>query len=253
MLKTINSLPDVKKTRSVLVIASFREFESLRVLLRDLEKFLSHEVSIVISDDTGVDSEGQILEIVANSLSKERNWIVSFENQKNGRGNAVHRGFILARKIFPTAEYFIECDADGSHQPSDIEKIIISQPSDFLIGSRYLRTSRISGWPRSRRIASKILNSLLPQILGVNSSDLTNGLRRYSIRATDILLNNKPMNSGFIFLSEQALVLSKNGIYATEVPIHFINRVHGKSSVGFLEIWDSIKGLLILYRAKNHL
>ena len=253
MSKTIKSLPGVSKTRSVLVIASYREFESLRVLLRDLDKVLPHEVSIVVSDDTGADSEDKILEIVSSALAKERNWLISFENQKNGRGNAVHRGLILARKILPTAEYFIECDADGSHQPSDIEKIIISQPSDFLIGSRYMPASRISGWPRSRRITSKFLNFLIPQILGVISSDLTNGLRRYSIRATDILLKNKPINSGFIFLSEQALILSKNGIYANEIPIHFINRVHGKSSVGPLEIWDSLKGLFILYRAKKYL
>jgi len=247
MQKVVQSLPNARQVKKTLVIAAYKEFENLSNLLRDLNLLLPMDISIIISDDTGRESEKRIEKIVRGSLGNDRNWLITFENQKSGRGSAVMRGFQLANETFSELDFFAECDADGSHRPSDIFKVLTSPPADFLIGSRYLPESRIDGWPISRQIASKVLNSIIPKALGIKSTDVTNGLRRYSKDATQIILKHPPENTGFIFLSEQALLLSKNGISPKEEPIVFINRIYGESSVGISEVLDSLKGVLTLY------
>ena len=251
MQKVVKSLPNALGVTKTLVIAAFREFDNLNELLKEIDSILPTDVSIIVADDTGIDTEDRITEIVRGTLGDERNWIITFEDKKSGRGSAVLRGFRLASETFSNSEYFAECDADGSHRPLDIAKVILSPPSDFLIGSRYLPQSSIEGWPRSRKIASRVLNHLIPMALNIKSTDVTNGLRRYSKIATELIIEHPQTNVGFIFLSEQALLLSKNGINPKEEPITFINRIHGESSVGMSEVIDSLKGVLNLYKTKN--
>ena len=251
MSKVLECLKNPEAVDSVVVIAAFREFENLRTLLIELNQLLPANVAIVIADDTGEDKESSIEAIVRESLGGMRNWLVTFSNIKSGRGSAVLRGFRLSVKKFPAIGYFAECDADGSHRPLDICNVLLSPKSDFVIGSRYLPKSRIVGWPISRRIASRILNCVIPKALEVRTTDVTNGLRRYSLRSVQLIMSHQPNNSGFIFLSEQANLLSRNGIDPVDFPITFIDRIHGTSSVGFAEILDSIRGVYFLYRANR--
>lgn len=243
----VKNVLNATEIKSVLVIAAFREFDNLSILLSDLDKRIPKSFSIIICDDTGRDFQQIIEEIVRKALSSQRQWILSFSDSKSGRGSAVVRGFKLAMSHFSNLEFLAECDSDGSHQPADIEKILLHKPCDFLIGSRYLSESKIEGWPKSRRIASRILNYLIPKALGLEVTDVTNGLRRYSTKATSLIINHPQENTGFIFLSEQALLLHQNGIRAQELPITFVDRIHGESSVGAKEIVSSLKGVFTLY------
>ena len=247
MQKTVNFLPNIAQVKEVLVIAAYKEFQNLSELLKELDELLPMRTAIIVADDTGVDTEDQIEKIVREILSKERNWLISFEDNKSGRGNAILRSFHIASNTFPELNFFAECDADGSHRPVDIKKILLATPSDFLIGSRYLPESKIQGWPLSRRIVSKILNNLIPVALGIRCTDVTNGLRRYSKIAAEVIMQHPQEHTGFIFLSEQALVLSKHEIYPREEPIIFINRIHGESSVGVLEVFNSLRGVFSLF------
>jgi dolichol-phosphate mannosyltransferase len=248
MPRIVNSSPSAEIVDKVLVIAAYREFDNLKELLGALDLLLPTNVAIIVADDTGINTETRIESLVRESLSATRNYLITFENKKSGRGSSVLRGFRIAKDYFSKALYFAECDADGSHQPVDIAKILLAPQSDFLIGSRYLPSSKIEGWPLSRRIASKVLNYLIPKALGISCTDVTNGLRRYSKIATEVIFQHPQVNPGFIFLSEQALVLSKAGIIPTEVPITFVNRIHGESSVGLTEVFNSLRGVFILYQ-----
>jgi dolichol-phosphate mannosyltransferase len=252
MQKTVNFLPSKAQVKEVLVIAAYNEFENLRELLRELDELLPMSTAIIVADDTGADTEVDIEKIVIEILSKERNWLISFEDKKSGRGNAILRSFRIASTTFPELNFYAECDADGSHRPIDIIKILLAPQSDFLIGSRYLPESRIQGWPLSRKIVSKILNKLIPVALGIRCTDVTNGLRRYSKIAAEIIMQYPQEHTGFIFLSEQALLLTRNGINPKEEPIIFINRIYGESSVGMQEVINSLKGVFSLYLASKH-
>jgi|LauGreDrversion4_2_1035121.scaffolds.fasta_scaffold604946_2 dolichol-phosphate mannosyltransferase len=251
MSKIVECLKNPEDVDSVLVIAAFREFENLRTLLVELNQLLPVSVGIIIADDSGEDKELVIETIVRESLKDIRSWLITFSNVKSGRGSAVLRGFKLSVRKFPHVRYFSECDADGSHRPVDICELVLSSDSDFAIGSRYLPMSKIVGWPISRRIASRILNFVIPNALNIRTTDITNGLRRYSLRSAQLIMSNRQTNTGFIFLSEQAILLSKNGIEPVDIPITFIDRIHGTSSVGLNEIVDSIRGVYSLYQANR--
>jgi dolichol-phosphate mannosyltransferase len=123
-----------------------------------------------------------------------------------------------------------------------------SKAHDFVIGSRYLESSEIVGWPIGRRIFSILTNRVLKCIFKSQLSDWTNGLRRYSAQASIIQLEHEFVNKGFICLSEQILILRKKGIEPFEVPIVFVDRTHGMSTITHMEILESVRGIFGLYQ-----
>jgi dolichol-phosphate mannosyltransferase len=106
-------------------------------------------------------------------------------------------------------------------------------------------------WPLLRRIFSKILNSLIPVLLNINVTDITNGLRRYNNQSVDLILNFKQLSFGFTYLSEQALIVRAKNLKILEIPITFINRSRGNSTVGLKEIYSSIQGVFLLLKKKQ--
>ena len=238
--------------RIVIVIPTYNETKSIERLLNNLLPKCSSDIAVIICDDSG-EYLRDFYRNLCSRLERRENRIIdlSFSETKSGRGSAVLRGFAAGREKFPMAQFYIECDADESHRVEDILKIIDQDFAlDFVIGSRYLPTSDIIGWPISRRAFSKVLNIIIPRVLRLNTSDATNGLRRYSRAAVDQILKTKMKTSGFIALSEIAMILKSYSINPRDVPTTFVNRQLGNSTVTRKEIWLSVTGLanLLLHR-----
>jgi threonine aldolase len=102
------------------------------------------------------------------------------------------------------------------------------------------------GWPASRRAFSWFLNKTIPRLTGVRLHDITNGLRRYSKNAAIEILSEVQVNKGFIYLSEQAIVISKARMVISEEPIIFQDRTLGTSTVTWREIVNSLYGIIKL-------
>ena len=114
-------------------------------------------------------------------------------------------------------------DADFSHPPKEIPRNLnyfSKNNLDLLIGSRYLKKSRIINWPVSRKILSYLSNKLAKLLLSIPVSDYTNGFRIYS--------NNKKLNIG-------------------EIETIFVNRTRGESSINLQLILMSLIGLIKLF------
>jgi dolichol-phosphate mannosyltransferase len=231
--------------RVAIIIPSYRELLALPTLLKELSKKLRTEDVIIIIDDSPYDESKMIKKRCIESFETSLNQLI-FVNSgtKSGRGHAVRRGMSIARDHFKNLNYVIECDADGSHRTQDIIKLRDSEEhADLLIGSRYLPGSEIQGWPLSRRVFSSLLNLLIPSLLSVKISDITNGLRRYSAGALAEILAAPQKNTGFIYLSEQALVIQRSNLRIAETPITFINRIEGQSTVTIHEVIQSLRGI----------
>ena len=234
-------------TRAI-VIPSYGEDLALPALLETLAGSLSKEDVIIVADDSKPDARNRLV-AGCHTATKNSPGLIrfSFADSKSGRGSAVRRGMELARREYPNLEYVLECDADGSHQARDILGVRDSSINcDLLVGSRYLKDSQIIGWSIARRVFSKLLNALIPKILDLPMKDVTNGLRRYSIEAVDLVLSKEANSKGFIYLSEQALLISRSGLKIAEIPIIFIDRELGTSTVTWREIASSILGILKL-------
>ena len=114
-----------------------------------------------------------------------------------------------------------------------------------------MKESSIIGWPIPRRVFSKILNSVIPFMLNVPITDITNGLRRYTPQALRQILLQEPINTGFTYLSEQAFVLHVSQLKIDEIPIIFVERIAGHSTVTWKEILTSLRGILYLLLLKK--
>jgi dolichol-phosphate mannosyltransferase len=230
------------------VIPTFNETETLSVFLRGLSSHMSSHDLIVIADDSDPRFRDKFIAMCQASIENQKVKIMfTFSDSKSGRGFAIRRAMELIQNLDYEIEYVIECDADSSHRVEDVVSIARSNnPSDVLIGSRYLSTSKIVNWPRSRRVFSLVLNTLIPKILKIDITDATNGLRRYNKNAVRKLLMFEIKNTGFIYLSEQILILSRNGCTISETPIVFINRTIGSSSVTWRDVRNSLFGLFYL-------
>jgi dolichol-phosphate mannosyltransferase len=232
----------------VLIIPSYNETLALPGLLCELKEGLTEHDAVIIMDDSPPIIFEEIKQKCLRATQGSK-FVLMFDNSgsKSGRGAAVRRGMEVALTQFPIVEKILECDADGSHRSVDILKLKNSEStSDLLVGSRYLSTSKIVGWPLGRRIFSWFLNQSIPKLTRVNLHDITNGLRRYSKNAVTKVLSEKQKNKGFIYLSEQAILISRAGMVLSEEPIIFIDRTLGKSTVTWREISGSLYGIFRL-------
>ena len=152
---------------------------------------------------------------------------------------------------------FIEMDADFSHDPAELKrniKFFINNSLDLLIGSRYLKRSKIINWSLSRRIFSLLANFLARNLLQIPITDFTNGFRIYSRRSVKKIINNcGKIGDGFIILSEILVVLHLNNFKINEIHSKFVNRARGESSVSFKLILQSFVGLIKIYFKKRKL
>jgi dolichol-phosphate mannosyltransferase len=148
-------------------------------------------------------------------------------------------------------------DADFSHPPQQIPELVRfaeERDADLVIASRYLPESRISNWPLSRRIFSRLSNFLARRVLSVPVRDYTNGFRCYSRRATELIVATcGSRGSGFIALSEILVSIYYRGMRVVETPTHFVNRVRGQSSLNRREIANALHGLFKIYGLKREL
>ena len=238
--------------KGVLVLPAFNETESIYNLLHELDLHLPFNWHLIVVDDSPSDRTEAYVKKAFSELKREQSTLHLLSNlQKSGRGAAVQQAFSFAIANIDF-EFIIEMDSDGSHTFESVLGLLDAPiDQEFVIGSRYLQDSEITGWPLSRRVFSRATNFLLKKIFGIGISDWTNGLRRYSAKAIEIQHNYKFKNNGFICLSEQILLLRNHGISSFEVPISFVDRTHGASTVTHMEIFKSLNGIFGLYKEWN--
>lgn len=229
-----------------IIVPAYNEKKNLIKLVKEINK---NVVATIIIVDDSPDQSSKIL-----FKDKPKNIKFLYRGKKLGRGSAVIFGLKKALKI-KKITYFIEMDADLSHNPSELKKnldIFNKNKLDLLIASRYLEKSKIINWPKSRRVLSKLSNKMARYLLGIPISDYTNGYRIYSKRATNLITKKcGRIGDGFIVLSEIIMLIDLKKYKIGETHTKFINRIRGESSVNFKLILQSLQGLFKLYLIKK--
>ncbi len=228
-----------------IVIPTYNEKENILNLIEQIHSNVGI-VSIYVVDDNSPDGTQNLVRRYIASNSSKVSLIV--RESKSGRGGAVLVGFAEALKN-PRVKYFIEMDADFSHNPVDIPRLLDKRGSKtVVIGSRYVAGSKIMNWPLKRKITSRIANAYIRAVLGISVNDCTNGYRCYSRSAVELILESNIQHKGFISLSETLYVLSRKGFAFAEVPFNFVDRAKGTSNASFGEIIQSIPAILSIKR-----
>lgn len=230
-----------------IVIPAYNEDKNLIKLIKEIRK-KTKSIIIIVDDSKNLKTKKII------NSNKIKNLYYFHRGKKLGRGSAVLFGFRKLLKKNKNLNCFIEMDADMSHSPKELLRNIsffYNNSLDLLIGSRYLKDSKIINWPISRRILSKLSNVLARILLGVPVNDYTNGYRFYSKRAVKTIVSKcNKSGGGFIILSEIILVLFNKKYKISEIQTIFRNRIRGESSVNLNLVFESFFGLIKLFILK---
>ncbi len=226
-------------------LPSFNESKNIVNLINNILK-INSEIDICVVDDNSPDNTFGLLQ---NKFRNKENIHLIKREKKNGRGSAVWEGFNFLKNSGRKIEMFIEMDCDFSHSVNDLFKgiKILSNniDCDVLLGSRY-PDGVIINWPLKRKIFSYSSNLLIRFLISKSIHDYTNGFRFYNNKAIDLILKNKPMNKGFIYLTETLANFLSNDFKIMSFPIIFENRIRGESNTNLKEIFNSLKGLFLI-------
>lgn len=213
------------KKKVSIVIPTYNERENIEKLIPNIKKILLRENiagEIIIVDDSSPDGTGKLAE----SLKKKyKNIRVIHRDKKEGVGSARRLGFSLASNPI-----IISMEGDNTHNPEYIPKFLqeIEKGSDLVIGSRYLKGSKIINWPLKRRVISKVANFISRFFAGTKITDVTNGYRAFT---KSLFSRLKIDSSGYPYNMEFACEAYSKGFKISEIPIVFIDREKGASKL----------------------
>jgi dolichol-phosphate mannosyltransferase len=151
--------------------------------------------------------------------------------RKAGLGRAYVAG--VARALEAGAATVVEMDADFSHDPADLPRLLarVADGADLALGSRYVPGGGVRDWGPVRRGVSRVGCSYARHVLSAPVRDLTGGYKAF--RASTLAAIDYPTvrSQGYAFqveLTHRALQL---GLRVDEVPIVFREREHGRSKM----------------------
>lgn len=212
--------------RVTVLLPTFNERENLAGIARAI---VSHGYRLLIVDDDSPDGTG----VIADELASNDDQIdVLHRSKREGLGPAYAAGFEVA--LDTDAAVLIEMDADFSHDPSDLPRLVdaIEGGADLAIGSRYVPGGATPDWPFIRRWVSRAGNFYARLALGTPVRDMTAGFRAFRRQALDQLPFREAEASGYGFQVEMAWRAHEAGLEIVEVPVVFRDRVRGSSKMG---------------------
>lgn len=232
-------------SRTLVTIPTYNEQENISKLI-DVLFDLDKDLDILVVDD----GKDKTSDVVKEKQKNNLNLFLIKRSEKSGRGKAVLEG--LKFGLQKDYQYFVEMDADFSHDPLELPLLLeVAGSNTLVIGSRYAPGSKIINWPLRRRVFSYLANKYAGFVLGMGITDYTNGYRVYGRGALSKLNFGKIKTSGFIVLSEISYQLYKKGVVLKEVPTVFVNRRDGVSNFSLKEIKESFVSVLRIRKDFN--
>jgi len=214
----------VSLEKILVVIPTYNESENIEKLIQEL-KSLEHHIMIV--DDNSPDGTSEIVE---NLKEKNNNLYLIKRESKLGLGSAYRDGFKAAMNM--GYEFFVEMDADFSHQTIDLVEMIKNiDKADVIIGSRYIEGGGIKGWNYKRRLLSKLANLFTQILFGYHIKDSTSGFRIYNRESLEKINFQKTKSDGYSFQIEMTYRANKKNLKILEIPITFYERREGESKM----------------------
>jgi len=224
--------------------ATYNEKDNIEKLINVILK-LRNDIKMLAIDDNSPDKTYEILEKIS---KKNYNLIVVKREKKLGLNTA----YIVAYEYALKNNYdkLITLDADFSHDPNEITKIIdFLDKYDFVIGLRYTEGSK-NAQPVFRYLISYLGNKLTKLVLKINLNEFTTSYRGFNLKKLNNFNLNQIKGKGYSFFMETVIVLNRLGYKCFEFPMHFKDRVQGKSKIPKIEIFRTFKNLMLLFLKK---
>jgi dolichol-phosphate mannosyltransferase len=209
------------------ILPTYNEAENLERIVRAVLAELPSPRRILIVDDSSPDGTGEIADRLAEA---DEAVAVLHRRHKEGLGPAYLAGFRVA--LDEGADRIIEMDADFSHDPAYLPKLIAAtEHADLAIGSRYVPGGGITEWGPMRRFISRGGSAYARLALGLPIRDLTGGFKCYRREVLEKIEFETIEARGYAFQVETTYRAIRAGFRVVEVPIVFKDRADGTSKM----------------------
>jgi len=228
-------------TSTLVIIPTYNESENIGRIVGRVRSAVP-QVDVLVVDDNSPDGTGELADGLADADAPVH---VLHRHGKEGLGAAYLAGFRWG--LERGYEVLVEMDADGSHQPEQLPRLLSALPNaDLVLGSRWVKGGQVVNWPRSREILSRGGNLWTRLALGVPLKDITGGYRAFR---REVLLGielDEVASAGYCFQVDLAWRALKHSFRVVEVPITFVEREYGDSKMrgGVLHRSGQLRGLL---------
>ncbi|SRR3989339_482049 len=230
--------------KPVVIIPTYNESQNIEKLIKKIFALNILDLEIIIVDDNSPDGTGDLVNRLLTIDYRQLHLIR--RSDKLGLGSAYLAGFKKALGI--GAEFIFEMDADFSHDPDDMPRMLsAAQNYDLVIGSRKIPNGKIIGWGWVRKFMSNGAMWLSRLLLGLKVQDVTSGFRCFKRRVLETIPLDEIESNGYAFQEEMLYRTQKMGFTISEIPVTFIDRQEGKSK---LSKKDIIEFFLIILKLK---
>lgn len=223
-------------THFLVIVPTYNERENLpEIVPAILDQ--DDRIDVLVVDDDSPDGTGEI----ADRLAREDDRVHALHRTgKRGLGPAYIDGFQwgLAREY----DYFLEMDADFSHDPEHLPDFLESASHDRLVvGSRYTEGRvTVVNWPIRRLLLSYFGTVYARIATGLPVTDSTSGFKCFPRQALEEIDLDAVESNGYAFQIEMSFRAWKAGYEIHELPIVFVERESGESKMSKAIVFEAI-------------
>lgn len=212
--------------RVLVVTPTYNERLNIEPVLARLRAAVPYADVLVVDDDSP-DGTGAVADQIAASDAAVH---VLHRPVKEGLGAAYVAGFGWG--LERDYDVLVEMDADGSHQPEQLPSLLAAlRNADLVLGSRWVQGGSVSDWPATRMALSRGGNTYVRIALGLGLRDATGGFRAFRAALLSSIDLTTVASHGYCFQVDLAWRAVRQGATVVEVPIAFVERVHGRSKM----------------------
>jgi dolichol-phosphate mannosyltransferase len=210
-----------------LVIPTYDEALTVEAIVTSALEQLPGDRRVLIVDDASPDGTGEIADRIASASADVE---VMHRPDKQGLGPAYVAGF--ERALAGGAELICQMDADFSHDPADLPRLLDAiRDADLALGSRYVAGGGVTDWGPLRRLISVGGSAYARLLLGIGIHDLTGGFKVFRRQVLEAIELETIPSLGYAFQVETTYRAVRAGFRVVEVPIVFRDRRVGESKM----------------------
>lgn len=229
-------------SNALVIIPTYNEKENIEAIINAVFS-LTQPFDILIVDDSSPDGTASIVKKIQQIHS---NLFLEVRTKKEGLGAAYIHGFKWA--LAKNYEYIIEMDADFSHNPIDLPRLLKACTvggADFSIGSRYVNNKiNVVNWDFKRLFLSYFASKYVRIITQIPIYDTTAGFVCYHKRVLESINLDNIKFVGYAFQIEMKFKAWKKKFKHKEVSVIFTDREKGTSKMSGSIIYEAVFGVI---------
>jgi Methyltransferase domain/Glycosyl transferase family 2 len=228
----------VGASKLLIFTACYNERDNIRLLIEQIFE-VAHDADILIVDDSSPDGTWDVI------LELQKTYPRLFAVRRPGkRGIGSAHKYALVYAMREGYDVLLTMDADFSHDPKSIPALLESGGSNvFVTGSRYCKGGR-SDYSGYRNAVSRLGNFAARHLLNLRIQELTTYFRVFDVASLRRLPLRYVRSEGYSYGVQLVYYLRRHGVELREVPIHFVDRLHGTSKIPRLQILMSAFDLI---------